>query len=138
MDITLEEIQKLMDDYGNIRYLLEDLKATRDSAVQSILSKYPQVAQEIEDIEAEVSQKIEQAEQIEKLKKKTLQAHIDEYVKTIPLKDKGKVKSKLLTVSLDRKITYDPVALDGMATENPKLLAFRNETVSTRITLNKL
>ncbi len=135
--ITEEEIVALMDDYGNIRYYVEDLKSSRETALQNILSKYPDVMQEISDMEEELDSKIAEAEKAEKAKKKLLQAYLDEYTKKIVLKDKAEIRSNLVRVGLERKIVYDPTALDGMATENPKLLAFRTEEISTRITLNK-
>lgn len=136
MNVTLEYLQSLMDDYGDTRYKLEDLKSNRETALQKILEKYPEIAQEVSDMEEELDGQIEEAEKIEKKKKKFLQAHIDEYVGSIPLKDKGEIKSKLIRVGLERKVEYDSVALDGMAVENPKLLPFRSEKISTRITLN--
>lgn len=136
MTVTQEQLQQLMDDYGNVRYLLEDLKSAKETALQKILEKYPEVAQEIADMEEELNSKIDDAQKIEKKKKKILEAHATEYAKTIALKDKAEVKSNLIRIGLDRKIKYDSAGLDGMAMENPKLLAFRTEEISTRITLN--
>lgn len=136
MTTTLEQLHQLMDDYGNIRYMLEDLKSSKETALQKILEKYPEVMQEIFDMEEELNTKIEEAEKIEKAKKKLLEAHTKEYAQSIALKDKGEVKSNLIRIGLDRKIKYDSAGLDGMAMENPKLLAFRTEEITTRITLN--
>lgn len=136
MDVTLEYLQSLMDDYGNTRYLLEDLKSVKETALQKILEKYPEARQEVLDLEEELSVKIEEAERMEKKKKKFLQVHVDEYAKSIILKDKGEVKSDLIRIGLERKVKYDSAGLDGMAMHDPKLLAFRTEEISTRITLN--
>lgn len=136
MNVTLEYLQSLMDDYGNTRYLLEDLKSSKETALKKILEKYPEAAQELSELEEELDSRIEEAEKVEKKKKKFLQLHIDEYAKSIALKDKGEVKSNLVRVGLERKITYDSVGLDGMAMNDPRLLAFRKENISTRITLN--
>lgn len=135
-NVTLDYLQQVMDDYGDIRYRLEDLKSSKETALKKILEKYPEVAQEISELEEELDGQIEQAEELEKRKKKFLQAHVDEYAKSIPLKDKGEVKSNLIRIGLERKVTYDPVGLDGMAMNDPRLLAFRKENISTRITLN--
>lgn len=72
MTTTLEQLQQIMDDYGNIRYLLEDLKSSKEEALQKILEKYPEVAQEIQDMEEEFVPKIENAEKTEKQKKETI------------------------------------------------------------------
>ena len=136
MATSLEQLQQIMDEYGNIRYLVEDLKSSKETAIQKILEKYPNVAQEISDVEEELNQKIEDAEKIEKTKKKLLEAYAKDYAQTIVLKDKSEVKSKLIRIGLERKIEYDTAGLEGMAMENPKLLALRSEKVSTRITLN--
>lgn len=136
MTTSLEQLQQIMDDYGNIRYLVEDLKSSKETAIQKILEKYPNVAQEISDVEEELNQKIEDAEKIEKTKKKLLEAYAKDYAQTIVLKDKSEIKSKLIRIGLDRKVTYDPVGLDGMAMNDSRLLAFRKENISTRITLN--
>jgi len=132
----LEQLQQIMDDYGNVRYLLEDLKSSKETALQKILEKYPEVAQEIQSMEEEFDPKIENAEKIEKTKKKLLEACAKDYAQTIVLKDKGEIKSNLIRIGLDRKVEYDVDALEGMALENPKLLALRSEKISTRITLN--
>lgn len=136
MTTSLEQLQQIMDDYGNIRYLVEDLKSSKETAIQKILEKYPNVAQEISDVEEELNQKIEDAEKIEKTKKKLLEAYAKDYAQTIVLKDKSEVKSKLIRIGLERKIEYDTAGLEGMAMENPKLLALRSEKISTRVTLN--
>jgi len=136
MTTTLDQLQQIMDDYGNIRYLLEDLKSSKETALKKILEKYPQVAQEISDMEEELLPKIEEAEKIEKTKKRLLDAYAKDYAQTISLKDKGEVKSKLIRIGLDRKIKYDSAGLDGMAMNDSRLLAFRTEEISTRITLN--
>lgn len=136
MTTTLEQLQQIMDDYGNVRYLLEDLKSSKETALQKILEKYPEVAQEIQDMEEEFAPKIENAEKAEKTKKKLLDAYAKEYAQTIILKDKGEVKSNLVRIGLSREIQYDVAALEGMALENPKLLGLRSEKISTRITLN--
>jgi hypothetical protein len=133
---SLEQLQQIMDDYGNVRYLLEDLKSSKETALQKILEKHPEVAQEIQDMEEEFNPKIETAEKAEKTKKKLLEAYAKDYAQTIILKDKGEIKSKLIRIGLDRKIEYDVDALEGMALENPKLLGLRSEKISTRITLN--
>ena len=65
-----------------------------------------------------------------------MEAYAKDYAQTIVLKDKSEVKSKLIRIGLERKIEYDTAGLEGMAMENPKLLALRSEKVSTRITLN--
>lgn len=136
MNVTLEYLQSLMDEYGDIRYKLEDLKSSKETALKRILEKYPEAAQELSELEEELNGQIEQAEELEKRKKKFLQVHVDEYAKSIPLKDKGEVKSNLIRIGLERKVTYDPVGLDGMAMSDTRLLAFRKESISTRITLN--
>ena len=136
MTTSLEQLQQIMDDYGNIRYLVEDLKSSKETAIQKILEKYPNVAQEISDVEEELNQKIEDAEKIEKTKKKLLEAYAKDYAQTIVLKDKSEVKSKLIRIGLERNIEYDTAGLEGMAMENPKLLALRSEKISTRVTLN--
>jgi len=136
MNVTLEYLQSLMDEYGDIRYRLEDLKSSKETALKRILEKYPEAAQELSELEEELDGQIEQAEELEKRKKKFLQVHVDEYAKSIALKDKGEVKSNLVRIGLERKITYDPVGLDGMAMNDHRLLAFRKESISTRITLN--
>lgn len=136
MATSLEQLQQIMDEYGNIRYLVEDLKSSKETAIQKILEKYPNVAQEISDVEEELNQKIEDAEKIEKTKKKILEAYAKDYAQTIVLKDKSEVKSKLIRIGLERKIEYDTAGLEGMAMENPKLLALRSEKISTRVTLN--
>ena len=136
MNVTLEYLQSLMDEYGDIRYRLEDLKSSKETALKRILEKYPEAAQELSELEEELDGQIEQAEELEKRKKKFLQVHVDEYAKSIALKDKGEVKSNLIRIGLERKVTYDPVGLDGMAMNDPRLLAFRKENISTRITLN--
>jgi len=87
-------------------------------------------------MEEEFDPKIENAEKIEKTKKKLLEACAKDYAQTIVLKDKGEIKSNLIRIGLDRKVEYDVDALEGMALENPKLLALRSEKISTRITLN--
>lgn len=135
MNVTLEYLQSLMDDYGDTRYKLEDLKSNKESSLRKILEKYPEIAQEVSDMEEELDGQIEEAEKIEKKKKKFLQIHADEYAKSIALRDKGEVKSKLIRIGLERKVEYDSAGLDGMAMENPKLLPFRTESISTRITL---
>ena len=125
-----------MNDYGNTRYLLEDLKSSKETAIQNILSKYPEALQEINDLEEELYHKIEELEKVEKKKKKVLEASAKSYADSIILKDKAEVKSDLVRIGLERKIKYDSAGLDGMAMENPKLLAFRTEEIATRITLN--
>jgi vacuolar-type H+-ATPase subunit H len=137
MTTTLEQLQQVMDDYGNVRYLLEDLKSAKETALQKILEKYPEVAQEIQSMEEEFDPKIENAENVEKTKKKLLEACARDYAQEIILKDKGEVKSKLIRIGLDRKVEYDVNALEGMALENPKLLGLRSEKISTRVTLLK-
>lgn len=134
--ITEEELKKMMDEYGDVRYRLEDLKSTKETILQQIISKYPEVKQEIDDMEEEIIQKIEEAEKIEKKQKKILESYANSYAQTIALKEKGEVRSNLIRIGLERKVEYDSVGLDGMAMENPKLLAFRNESIKTRITLN--
>ena len=136
MTTSLEQLQQIMDEYGNVRYLVEDLKSSKETAIQKILEKYPEIAQEISDVEEELNQKIEDAEKIEKTKKKLLEAYAKDYAQTIVLKDKSEVKSKLIRIGLERKIEYDTAGLEGMAMENPKLLALRSEKISTRVTLN--
>ena len=136
MTVTLEQLQQLMNDYGNTRYLLEDLKSSKETAIQNILSKYPEALQEINDLEEELYHKIEELEKVEKKKKKVLEASAKSYADSIILKDKAEVKSDLVRIGLERKIKYDSAGLDGMAMENPKLLAFRTEEIATRITLN--
>lgn len=136
MAVTEEQLKQLMDDYGNTRYLLEDLKSAKETALQTILSKYPEIAQEVSDMEEELIPKIEEAEKIEKRKKKILQTYLDDFGKTLVLKNKTELKSNLIRVGFERKVKYDPAGLDGMAMENPKLLPFRSEEISTRITLN--
>ena len=134
--ITEEELKKLMDEYGDIRYRLEDLKSSKENLLQQIISKYPEIKQEIDDMEEEISQKIEEAEKVEKKQKKILESYANAYAQSIILKEKGEVRSNLIRIGLERKVEYDSVGLDGMAMENPKLLAFRNESIKTRITLN--
>jgi len=136
MTVTQEQLQQLMDDYGNVRYLLEDLKSSKETAIQNILSKYPEALQEINDLEEELYHKIEELEKVEKKKKKILEASAKSYADSIILKDKAEVKSDLIRIGLERKIKYDIAGLEGMAMENPKLLSLRSEEVSTRITLN--
>ena len=136
MTVTQEQLQQLMDDYGNVRYLLEDLKSSKETAIQNILSKYPEALQEINDLEEELYHKIGELEKVEKKKKKILEASAKSYADSIILKDKAEVKSDLIRIGLERKIKYDIAGLEGMAMENPKLLSLRSEEVSTRITLN--
>lgn len=136
MTTTLEQLQQIMDDYGNIRYTIEDLISSKETMKKKILEKYPDALQELEDLDAEFDSKIEKAKEIEKTKKKLLDAYAKDYAQTIILKDKAEVKSKLIRIGLDRKIEYDVAALEGMALENPKLLGLRSEKISTRITLN--
>ena len=136
MTVTLEQLQQLMNDYGNTRYLLDDLKSSKETAIQNILSKYPEALQEINDLEEELYHKIEELEKVEKKKKKVLEASAKSYADSIILKDKAEVKSDLIRIGLERKIKYDIAGLEGMAMENPKLLSLRSEEVSTRITLN--
>ena len=47
MTTTLEQLQQIMDEYGNIRYMLEDLKSSKQTALQKILEKHPEVMQKI-------------------------------------------------------------------------------------------
>ena len=89
MTTSLEQLQQIMDEYGNVRYLVEDLKSSKETAIQKILEKYPEIAQEISDVEEELNQKIEDAEKIEKTKKKLLEAYAKDYAQTIVLKDKS-------------------------------------------------
>lgn len=135
-EVTSEELKQVMDDYGNIRYLIEDLKASRETMIQAVLLKHPEVASELEEIDAEIGKKIEDAEKLEKLKKKNLQALLDKYSESITLKDKAEIKSDLVRVGLEKDVSYDSKGLDGFALENPKILMFRNEKVKSRITLN--
>ena len=121
MTVTQEQLQQLMDDYGNVRYLLEDLKSSKETAIQNILSKYPEALQEINDLEEELYHKIEELEKVEKKKKKILEASAKSYADSIILKDKAEVKSDLIRIGLERKIKYDIAGLEGMAMENPKL-----------------
>lgn len=137
MRVTQEELYKKMDEYGNIRYLLEDLKSSKETNLKTILAKYPEVFQEIQDMEEELEDKIKDAEKIEKNFKKELESLIDEYSNTMVFKDEAEIKSDLVRVGLKIKVTYDATALDGMATENPRLLGFRTQEISKRITLNK-
>lgn len=125
-----------MDDYGNIRYMLEDLKSSKETLYLQILSKYPEALQEIQDMEEEVNGKIKEAEKAEKKNKKDLESMLEEYIQTLVFKDETEIKSKLIRVGVKREPEYDLKALDGMAVENPKLLAFRKEKIKTRITLN--
>lgn len=134
--ITQEQINKQMDDYGNIRYMLEDLKSSKETLYLQILSKYPEALQEIQDMEEEVNGKIKEAEKAEKKNKKDLESMLEEYIQTLVFKDETEIKSKLIRVGVKREPEYDLKALDGMAVENPKLLAFRKEKTKTRITLN--
>lgn len=134
--ITQEQINKQMDDYGNIRYMLEDLKSSKETLYLQILSKYPEALQEIQDMEEEVNGKIKEAEKAEKKNKKDLESMLEEYIQTLVFKDETEIKSKLIRVGVKREPEYDLKALDGMAVENPKLLAFRKEKIKTRITLN--
>lgn len=136
MTINKKELLELMEDYGNTRHMLEALKSERESLITKILSKYPEAFQEIQDAEDELDTKIEEAELVEKRKKKILQAHAEEYASSLAIKDKAEIKSELVRVGFERKIEYDSAALDGLATENTKLLAFRKEKMATRITLN--
>lgn len=134
--ITQEQINKQMDDYGNIRYMLEDLKSSKETLYLQILSKYPEALQEIQDMEEEVNEKIKEAEKAEKKNKKDLESMLEEYIQILVFKDETEIKSKLIRVGVKREPEYDLKALDGMAVENPKLLAFRKEKIKTRITLN--
>lgn len=136
MTTSLEQLQQIMNDYGNIRYLIEDLVSSKESMKKKILEKYPEALQELNDIDEEFNAKIENAEKIEKTKKKILDAYAKDYAQTIILKDKGEIKSDLIRIGLERKIEYDIPALEGMALENPKLLGLRSEKIATRITLN--
>lgn len=136
MSTTLEQLHQIMDEYGNIRYMLEDLKSSKQTALQKILEKHPEIMQEISDMEEELNTKIEDAEKIEKTKRKLLDAYAKDYAQSIALKDKGEVKSKLIRIGLERRIKYDSVGLDGMAMNDPRLLAFRSEEIATRVTLN--
>ena len=104
MTVTLEQLQQLMNDYGNTRYLLEDLKSSKETAIQNILSKYPEALQEINDLEEELYHKIEELEKVEKKKKKVLEASAKSYADSIILKDKAEVKSDLIRIGLERKI----------------------------------
>ena len=135
-EVTSEELKQVKDDYGYIRYLIEDLKASRETMIQAVLLKHPEVASELEEIDAEIGKKIEDAEKLEKLKKKNLQALLDKYSESITLKDKAEIKSDLVRVGLEKDVSYDSKGLDGFALENPKILMFRNEKVKSRITLN--
>lgn len=136
MMITQEQINKQMDDYGNIRYMLEDLKSSKETLYLQILSKYPEVLQEIQDMEEELGEKIKDVEKLEKKSKKELEKTLDEYIQTLVFRDETEIKSTLVRVGVKKEVEYDVRALDGMAMENPKLLALRTEKTKTRITLN--
>jgi hypothetical protein len=138
MPISEEQLKEAMEGYGNIRFEIEMLKSNKQTVLDKILEKHPEVRLEIEEAEEELGSQLKEAEKQEKFYKATLQSMIEQFSKDAPIRDKMEIKTPLLRVGLTKKVSYDPVALDGMAMENPKLLAFRTEEISSRITLNKL
>lgn len=136
--IKEEELKRIIDEYGNIKYQVDSLKSSLQTAVDTILQRYPDAKQEFEDLQEELGTQLKNAEAKEKECKKILDIAIEAFTKDAPIKDKMIVKSKLAKVSLTKEITYDSSALDGMAIENPKLLAFRTEKIKSRVTLNNL
>lgn len=138
MTITEEQLKEAMDGYGNVRFQIEMMKSNKQTEIDKIIAKYPEAKKELEELDEELQSQLEQAEKQEKFLKKILQSMIDQFSSEAVIKDKIQLKTKLLKVGLTKKVTYDATALDGMAVENPKLLAFRKEEISSRIELNKL
>lgn len=138
MPLSEEEIKDAMEQYGNLRFHIENMKSEKQTIIDKILQKYPHIQKEIEEAEEELGNQIEYAEKQEKKYKKTLQAMLNQFSKLAIIKDTLVLNTKLLKVTLTKKVKYDVKALDGMAVENPKLLAFRDEEISSRIDLNKL
>ncbi len=134
--ITEEQLKRVIEEYGNHKYLVDSLKSTLQTALDTILQKYPEARKEYEELLAELGEKLEKAEEKEKQIKKTLDLAIEAFCKTAPIKDKLIVRSNLAKVSLTKEVRYDAKALDGMAIQDPRLLAFRSEEIKSRVTLN--
>lgn len=133
-----ETLKEEMEKYGEIRYQLDGLKSAKEKAINDILSKYPEIQQQIDDLEEELGKQIKQAEKTEKSFRKKLDGMIEEFSQTAIVKDVLELKTKLLKVKIEKKVSYDATALDGYSTSDPRLLAFRSEEMKTRVELNKL
>lgn len=131
------EVRKVLDEYGDIRYKVDGLKSAKKTAIESILAKYPEVQKELSEIEDEFSKTIENAELAEKAFRKKVDRLLEEFSQVIPIKDELEFKSDLVKVKYTKEISYDSKALDGFSLENPKLLSFRSEKITRRVELIK-
>lgn len=132
-----QELKEAMDKHGEIKYQLDGLKSARQTAIDKILEKYPEVRAQIDEVEDELGLQIKQAEATEKKSKKQLDRLIESYGQVAPIKDVLDFKSNTMKVRYTKVVTYDSNAMDGLATENPKILAFRNEEIKTRLEMIK-
>ena len=139
MQITEEELKKLLDLYGGVTHKREFLKAQKQELINKVIP--PEIAAELEAIDAEFKAKEDALDEEEKGYRKILDGAIADYVQTIPLIDKAKVKSELVTLHITRGETeWDTHALDGMIVAGHKeLLPFRKELPPrTRILKNRM
>ena len=130
-------LKEALDQYGEIKYQIDGLKSSKQTAIDKILQKYPEARAEIDELEDELGIQLEKAEKTEKQFRKKLDFIIEQYGKVAPIKDVLEFKSNTMRLKYTKKITYDPNAMDGLALENPKILAFRKEEMSTRLDVIK-
>ena len=137
MDET--QLKELMDAYGNVQYKRDILSSEKQKLVESILT--PQQLADIEAINSEFSAKEKAVEKEEKMRRKILDAAVEDYCNQLALsKEPVKVKSKLVAVSFAAgDVDWDTSGLDGyILAGHPELLSFRKENPpKTRITKNK-
>ena len=132
-----QELKEAMDKHGEIKYQADALKSSKQTAIDKILEKYPEVRAEIDEVEDEIGLKLKQAEATEKKSRKQLDRLIENYALVAPVKDVLDFKSNTMKVRYTKVVTYDAAAMDGLATENPKILAFRKEEIKPRLEMIK-
>lgn len=142
MEITEEELKKLMDQYGNCEHERQFLLLEKQKLINQIIPL--EIQQQLEDVEYEFQSKFDDLDKKEKSFRKILDQYVQLFAKKIKdnlaLTEKITLKSDLINVTFTKgKIVWDADNLDGYAINNPQILSFRKEEEpSVRITKNKL
>jgi hypothetical protein len=134
------QLQFFMDEFGDVQSKKALLLSEKEAIKKKIIPLNIQA--ELEELDAEFSEKEKALEEEEKQKKKTLQIALDNYINTLILKpgEKTAIKSPLVTVHISAPVPeWEPLGLDGYALNHPEILMFRKDgKAGTRIVRNKL
>jgi hypothetical protein len=133
MAITLEQLQKAMDSFGDMKMRIEGMSSEKKTLMDEVINSDPAIRKAVQEIEEEFEPQEEKGKETLKQARKVLDSMIDSYLRENPLADNREIiASELMNLTAKAEVVWDNKKLENLILEgHTELLDCRSDVIKT-------